>query len=68
MEQLSLRLKDLRKEHKISQAELAKKIGVSKAIVCYWETNQNEPTGSNLVKLADFFDISVDYLLGRVDY
>ena len=61
------RLLELRKEKGLSQAKLAKEIGVSFSVVCYWETDRAEPTALNLVKLADFFDISVDYLLGRED-
>ena len=62
------RLLEFRKEKNVSQAALAKAIGVSYSIVCYWETDRSEPTGVNLVKLADFFDCSVDYLLGRKSY
>ena len=62
------RLLELRKEKNVSQAALAKAIGVSYSIVCYWETDRSEPTGVNLVKLADFFACSVDYLLGRKSY
>lgn len=62
------RLIEQRKEKGLSQASLAKQIGVSFAIVCYWETDKSEPTAPNLVKLADFFNVSVDYLLGRTEY
>lgn len=62
------RLLDLRKEKNISQATLAKFLDVSDAVICYWETDRSEPTAPNLVKIADFFDVSVDYLLGRSDY
>ena len=62
------RLLELRKEKEISQATLAKHLQVSYAIVCYWETNRSEPTAPNLVRIADYFDVSVDYLLGRKDY
>ncbi len=62
------RLLELRKEKGISQAYLSKSLGVSYAVVCYWETNRSEPTAPNLVKIADFFDVSVDYLLGRSDF
>ena len=62
------RLLELRKEKNISQAKLAKEIGVSFSVVCYWETDRSEPTAPNLVKLADFFNISTDYLLGREPY
>ena len=62
------RLLELRKERKISQAKLATEIGVSFSVVCYWETDRAEPTAPNLVKLSDFFNVSVDYLLGKKDY
>ena len=62
------RLLELRKEKGISQAELAKQLQVSYSVVCYWETDRSEPTAPNLVKIADYFDVTVDYLLGRVDF
>ena len=62
------RLLELRKEKGISQATLAKNLQVSFAVICYWETDRSEPTALNLVKLADYFGVTVDYLLGRVDY
>ena len=62
------RLLELRKEKSISQATLAKQLQVSYSVVCYWETDRSEPTAPNLVKIADFFNVSVDYLLGRVEY
>lgn len=62
------RLLELRKERNISQAKLAGELDVSYSVVCYWETDRSEPTAINLVKIADFFDVSVDYLLGRKDY
>ena len=62
------RLLELRKEKGISQATLAKNLQVSFAVICYWETDRREPTAPNLVKLADYFGVTVDYLLGRVDY
>lgn len=62
------RLKDLRSEKGISQAQLAKTLGVSYGIVCYWETDRSEPTAPNLVKIADFFGVTVDYLLGRTNF
>lgn len=52
----------------ISQAKLAKDLGVSFSVVCYWETDRSEPTAPNLCKLADYFGVSVDYLLGRADF
>ena len=62
------RLFELRKERGISQATLAKELQVSASVVCYWETDQREPTAPNLNKSADYFNVSVDYLLGRKEY
>ncbi len=62
------RLLELRKDKGISQATLAKAIGVSFSVVCYWETDRSEPTAPNLVLLADYFNVSVDYLLGRKEF
>ena len=64
MVNLGKRIVELRQSKKISQAKLAKALGVSFGIVCYWETNRSEPTASNIVKLAKYFDVSADYLLG----
>lgn len=62
------RLVELRKEKKISQAKLAKSLGVSYSVVCYWETDRSEPTAPNIVKIAEFFNVTTDYLLGRSDF
>ena len=61
------RLTDLRKEKQLSKAMLARQLGVSSAVICYWETDRSEPTAVNIVKLAEFFDVSADYLLGLTD-
>jgi len=68
MEIFAERLLELRKEKGISQATLAKELQVSYSVVCYWETNRSEPTAPNLVKIAHFFGVSADYLLGLTDY
>lgn len=67
MKAFANRLLELRLERKISQAKLAKDLGVSFAIVCYWETDKSEPTAINIVKVADYFGVSADFLLGRTD-
>lgn len=59
------RLKELRQEHNLSQSALAKEIGVSQKAIDYWERGVNEPKATYIIKMADFFDISTDYLLGR---
>lgn len=59
-------IKELRIELKLSQQSLAKQIGVSQKAIDFWERGINEPKASYIVKLADFFNVSSDYLLGRV--
>lgn len=61
------RLIQLRKERGLSQATVAKDLGVSLGIICYWETNKSDPTASNIAKLARYFNVSSDYLLGISD-
>ncbi len=58
-------LKELRNERKIGQTALAKAIGVSSGIISLWENGLREPTLSNLIALADYFEITIDYLVGR---
>ena len=59
--------KTLRKERNLSQVELAKALNVSKACISMIEIGRNEPTANTLIRYADFFECSVDYLLGRED-
>jgi transcriptional regulator with XRE-family HTH domain len=61
-------LSRLRKENNLSQQGLADKIGVTQQCISEWEKGNIEPTLSNLIKLADFFDVAMDYLAGRKDY
>ena len=62
------RLKELRQERGIGQVELATRIGVSKGIISMWEHGLREPAFSNLVSLARFFGVSIDYLVGLSEY
>ena len=57
-------LKDLREARGLGQVVLAKSIGVSKGIISLWENGLREPTMSNLVSLARYFDVSVDEIIG----
>jgi len=61
------RLRELREEKKITQAELGNKIGVSGATINRYEKGFRQPDPETLSKLADFFDVTVDFLLGRTD-
>ncbi len=58
------RLLELRKERGLSQAIVAKDLSVSLGIVCYWETNKSDPTATNIAKVAKYFNVTSDYLLG----
>ena len=57
-------VKFLRKEKGLGQVELAKKIGVSKGNVSLRENGLREPNMSNLIAIAKFFDVSIDFLTG----
>lgn len=61
------RLKELRAERRIGQIELSRAIGVSSGIISLWKTGQREPKMSNLILLAQYFDVSIDYLVGLED-
>lgn len=61
------RIKELRKEKNLSQSQLAGQIGVSQKAIDYWELGTKEPKASYIVKLAEFFEVSADYLLGIDD-
>ncbi|MCM1546287.1 MAG: helix-turn-helix domain-containing protein [Clostridiales bacterium] len=67
MEVLAIRLKELRKEKKISLDRLGGLIGVSDTAILKWEQNKSEPTALNIKQLAIFFNVSADYLLGLED-
>lgn len=61
------RLKELQKERKITQQELAEIAGVSKRTIQYWENGENQIKPDKAKKLADYFGVSVGYLLGYDD-
>ncbi|EPH96514.1 DNA-binding helix-turn-helix protein [Enterococcus faecalis 13-SD-W-01] len=58
------RLKELRTQKKLTQAELAKKLSVSQQTIGSWEVGRAEPNSETLALLADLFNVSTDYLLG----
>ena len=58
------KLKELRIEKGVGQIELAQAINVSKGIISLWENGLREPKLSNLIALANFFEVSLDYLVG----
>ena len=58
-------VRNLRKQKRISQTELAKILHVSQQTVTAWETGKAEPSSSAVSNLADYFNVTTDYLLGR---
>ncbi len=64
---ISLRIKEMRTEKQLSQKALATAIGVSQKAIDYWERGINEPKASYVVALAEFFNVSSDFLLGITD-
>lgn len=64
---LGTRLKELRKQHNITQFELASALNVAKTTIAAYEQEVNEPSSTMLEKLADYFNVTIDYLLGRSD-
>jgi len=63
-----MNFKKLRDEIGISQAELAKKLGLKQKTYCNYENGTTEPTLETLIKLADYYGVSVDYLIGHNFY
>lgn len=58
-------LKLLRKLNKISQDKLANMIGASRSSISMWESGENEPDFATVIKIADIFGVTVDYLIGH---
>lgn len=61
------RLKELRKERGLLQKDIANYLQIAVSTYSYWEQGTYEPDNQSLNKLAEYFDVSVDYLLGRTD-
>lgn len=67
MLKLSERLRELRKEQKLTQENAAKGLEISLKSYCRYETGEREPIASTLARMADFYGVTADYLLGRSD-
>jgi transcriptional regulator with XRE-family HTH domain len=61
------RLKELRLEKDIGQEKLAEETGLSHGVISLWENGLRERKLSSLVMLAEYFDVSIDYLVGLED-
>ncbi len=64
----SERLKSLRRASKMKQSELAQKLSLSQQTISLYEANKRHPDLETLVRLADEFQVSTDYLLGRTKH
>ncbi len=62
-----MKLRKLRKEKGISQLKLAMDLNMSQNTISRYETGDREPGISDLIKIAEYFDVSIDYLVGRTD-
>ncbi len=62
-----MKLKEIRKAKKISQLKLAMDLNMNQNTISRYETGEREPGINELIKIADYFNISVDYLLGRTN-
>lgn len=67
MPTFSERIKELRQQEQLTQEQLGSVIGVSKFSVHLYEKGTNCPDMKGLIALADYFDVSLDYLAGRTD-
>ncbi len=61
------RLRDLREDHDLAQKEIAEILGIDQRVYSNYETGKREIPTHLLIKLADYYQTSTDYLLGRVD-
>lgn len=58
-------MKCMRKMHNITQKELAKNVGITQKCISFWERNERIPNVADLWKIADYYGISIDELIGR---
>lgn len=61
------RLKELRQKAKLTQKEVGEMLGVKQRAYSYYEAGTRDMSPETLIKLADFYNVTIDYLLGRTD-
>lgn len=66
-ETIATRIKNIRLENKLSQAQFGKKLNVSQDTVSLWEKGKSIPTAELIITICKLFEISSDYLLGLTD-
>lgn len=62
-----MRLKELRNKNKITQIRLAMDLNLNQNSISRYESNEREADYATLIAIADYFDVSIDYLLERTD-
>ena len=62
-----MKLKEIRRSKGISQLKLAMDLNMSQNTISRYETGEREPGINELIKIADYFNVSIDYLLGRTN-
>ncbi len=68
MDKFIKRLKELRKDKKLTQVQLAKAVGQSPSAISCWEKGTRIPNAKAIITLARFFEVTTDYLLGESDF
>lgn len=63
----SSRIKELRNSKGLTMEQLAKDLGTTRATISNFENEQRKPSLDMVIKIADYFQISIDYLVGRTD-
>ena len=67
MEKIGKRLKEIRIEKGLSKVQLSRFIGFSSNSISKWESSERKPRITTLIKFANFFNCSMDFLLGLLD-
>ena len=62
------RVRELMKENGLNQVRLAEKVGLKQNTISAWLCGKKEPSITSLWLLADYFDVEIDYIVGRKDY
>lgn len=67
MKALAERLRTLRESVRISQEKMAQLVGMKQSSINRYESGQSDPSPETLLRYADYFDVSMDYIFGRTD-
>lgn len=62
------RLRSLRESKNLKQSELAQAFNVSQSTIAMWESGKRDPDSDSIKQIADYFNVSIDYLLGRSQF